>query len=151
MRRFFVSVAIALLFWPLSDVQVPPYPSRPILFVIPFGPSSASDALARIAGQELRQALRQPIIVVHKPYAHGALSAIEVQRSAPARRGLPPEIVARMNKEMRIVLANPTIREQMEKHGFIPRTSSPEELAAYMKDQLVVWNKALKAAGIDPQ
>lgn len=65
--------------------------------------------------------------------------------------GLPPEIVARMHKEMAAVLANPVVKEQMQKQGFIPRSSTPEELAAFMKDQLTVWKTALKAAGIEPQ
>lgn len=59
------------------------YPSRPIRFVIPFGPGSATDALARIAGEDLSQTLGQPIVVVHKPGADGALAAIDVQRAAP--------------------------------------------------------------------
>jgi tripartite-type tricarboxylate transporter receptor subunit TctC len=300
--------------------QAQPYPSRPIRFVIPFGPGSASDALARIAGQELAQSLGQPIVVVHKPGADGALSAIEVKRSAPdgytflfgtnsplavvpnmrkevpydvladftpvtflgensffivvnpslpaksvaeliahakanpkvlnyaagntyalvatamfaanagiemqsipyksepeaivdllsgrvhlmfstatttapqvkagklralattlpersplmpdvpsiveaglskfpispwfallGPAGLPPEIVARMHKAMAAALANPGVKEQMQKQGFMPRSSTPEELTVYMKDQLAVWKTALKAAGIEPQ
>ena len=39
----------------------------------------------------------------------------------------------------------------MLKQGFMPRSSTPEELTAYMKDQLAVWKTALKAAGIEPQ
>ena len=48
-------------------------------------------------------------------------------------------------------MAKPAVREPMEKQGFMPRTSTPEELAAYLKDQLAVWNKALKDVGIEPQ
>lgn len=320
MRRLVVAALAALLLLPSALSRADTYPSKPIRFVIPFGPGSASDALARIAGQDLSQALGQPVVVVHKPGADGTLAAIEVQRSAPdgytflfgtnsplavapnmrktppydvmkdftpvtflgdntffivvhpsvpaktipefityakanpgkinyaagntyalvstamfaehngldmqavpyksepdaildllsgrvqfmngtstttmahirdgklralattfherspllpelpsivetgqpkfpigpwfalvGPAGLPPDIVARMNKEMAIVLAKPTVREQMNKQGFIPRSSSPEELAAYMKDQLAVWKAALKDAGIEPQ
>ena len=48
------------------------------------------------------------------------------------------------------VLAKAEVKEQMQRQGFIPRSSSPEELAAYMKDQLGVWKVALKNAGIEP-
>ena len=65
--------------------------------------------------------------------------------------GLPPEIVARMNKEMVVVLAKPAVRDLMLKQGFVPRSSTPEALAVYMKDQLAVWKTALKAAGVEPQ
>jgi tripartite-type tricarboxylate transporter receptor subunit TctC len=62
-----------------------------------------------------------------------------------APSGLPPEIVARMHKEMAAALARPEVKEQMQRQGFAPRSSSPEELAAYMTET------ALKAAGIEPQ
>jgi tripartite-type tricarboxylate transporter receptor subunit TctC len=296
------------------------WPSKPIKMVISFGPGSASDALARIAGQELSQALGQPVVTIHKPGADGAISAVEVQRSAPdgttfffgtnsalvvvpnmrkqppydpekdftpvtflgdntffvvvnpevpaksiaelvaygkanpgklnyaagntyalvatgmfARNngitieaipyksepdaipdvlsgrvqllfgtststaghiqagkmrvlatthhqrsplmpdvpsiveagqkpfpigpwfallgpaGLPAEIVERMNKEMATVLAKKEVIEAMNKQGFIPRSSTPQELAAYIRDQLGVWREALKAANIEPQ
>jgi putative tricarboxylic transport membrane protein len=320
MRRLVATALAAFVLLPLAVAHAQPWPSRPIRFVIPFGPGSASDTLARIAGQELGQALGQPIVVVHKPGADGALSAIEVKRSAPdgytflfgtnsplamapnmrkeapydvladftpityigdntffivvhpsvpatslteliahARAnpktlnyaagntyalvatsmlaantsidmqaipyksepeaitdllsgrvhlmfgtsttiaphvkagtlralattfherspvmpdvpsileagqpkfpispwfalvgpaGLPPEIVARMQKEMVAVLANPGVKEQMGKQGFIPSSSTPEVLTAYMKEQLAVWKTALNAAGLEPQ
>jgi tripartite-type tricarboxylate transporter receptor subunit TctC len=296
------------------------YPSKPIRFVLSFGPGSASDVLARIAGQELYQSLGQPVVVVPKPGADGALSAQEVRRSTPdgytflfgtnsalavvpnlrkappydvlkdftpvtflgdntffivvhpsvpaksiaeliayARSnpkslgfaagntyalvstamfaasngielravpyksepdamadllsgrvqmmngtvtsiashvrdgklralattlsersplmpevpsfpetgqpkfpigpwfalvgpaGLPAAIVARMNKEMVAVLAKPSVKEAMLKQGFMARSSTPEALAAHMKDQLDVWKTAVKTAGLEPQ
>jgi len=65
--------------------------------------------------------------------------------------GLPREIVVRMNKEMVAVLAKPTVKELMLRHGFMAKSSTPEALAAYIKDQVEVWKTALKAAGVDPQ
>jgi tripartite-type tricarboxylate transporter receptor subunit TctC len=64
---------------------------------------------------------------------------------------LPTDIVGIMNKAMANLLAKPSVREQMQRHGFIPRSSTPGELASYMKDQLAVWKVALKDAGIEPQ
>jgi tripartite-type tricarboxylate transporter receptor subunit TctC len=296
------------------------YPTRPIRFVIPFGPGSATDVLARIAGQDLAQSLGQPVVVVAKPGADGALSALEVKRatadgytflfgtnsplavvpnmrkeppydvmadftpvtflgdntfflvvhpSVPAKSvaelvthakanpkalnyaagntyalvatamfavnngmqmhvvpyksepdalvdllsgrihlmlststtasahvkegrlrvlattlpersplmpdvpsfpeagqakfpigpwfalvgpaGLPREVVARMNKEMVAVLAKPAIKESMLKQGFMAKSSTPEVLTAYMKEQIAVWKSALKLANVEPQ
>ncbi len=316
-----IAVALsAVLLWPQVGAQAQAWPSKPIRFVIPFGAGSATDALARIAGQELEQVLGQPIIIVPKPGADGALSAGEVKRAAPdgytflfgtnsplavvpnslkeppydvltdftpvtylgdntffmvvhpsvpaktvaeliafakasptpvnyatgntyafvsmamfaknngikleavryksepdamtdllsgrvplmngtststlpqvkagklralstsfpersplmpdlpslieagqrpfpigpwfalvGPAGLPPEIVAAMNKAMVATLAKPSVVEAMQRHGFIPKSSTPEALAAYMKDQLGVWKTALKDAGIEPQ
>ncbi len=319
MLRIIAVALSAVLFGPLG-VQAQAYPSKPIRFVIPFGAGSATDALARIVGQELEQTLGQPIIVVPKPGADGALSAGEVKRAAPdgytflfgtnsplavvpnllkeppydvladftpvtylgdntffivvppsvpansvaelvafakaspkplnyatgntyafvsmamfaktngirleavryksepdampdllsgrvqlmngtststlpqvkagklralstsfpqrsplmpelpslveagqpafpigpwfalvGPAGLPPGIVATMNKAMAAALAKPSVVAQMQKHGFIPKSSTPEALATYMKDQIAVWKTALKDAGIEPQ
>ena len=320
MQKLIAILIGAVLFLPPIVIHAQPYPSKPIRFVIPFGPGSASDALARIAGQELSQSLGQPIVIVPKPGADGALSALDVKRSAadgytflfgtnsplavvpnirkelpydvmadftpvtflgdntffvvvhpsvPAKSlaeliaharanpktlnypagntyalvatalfavnngiamhavpyksepdaivdllsgrvqllfgtsttvsahgkegklralattlqersplmpdvpsfpeagqaklpigpwfalvgpaGLPSEIVARMNKEMVAVLAKPSVRELMLRHGFMARSSTPEALAAYMKEQIALWKTALKTAGVEAQ
>src|SRR5512139_934302 len=83
MLRVIVAAFAALLLLPQVDAHAQAYPSKPIRFVIPFGAGSATDALARIVGQELEQTLGQPIIVVQKPGADGALAAGEVKRAAP--------------------------------------------------------------------
>jgi tripartite-type tricarboxylate transporter receptor subunit TctC len=314
------AVLAAVSLWLPAAAGAQAYPSKPIRFVLPFGAGSATDALARIAGHELEQTLGQPIIVVPKPGADGALSAGDVKRAAPdgytflfgtnsplavapnmlreppydvmadftpvtylgdntfflvvhpslpvktvaelvafartsptplnyatgntyafvsmamfakangikleavryksepdamtdllagrvqlmngtststiphvkASRlralstsfpersplmpelpslveagqkpfpisawfalvgpaGLPPEIVATMNKAMSATLAKPSVVEQMQRHGFIPKSSTPEALAHYMKEQLGVWKTVLRDAGIEPQ
>ena len=83
MLKIFAVALSAILLWPQAEVQAQSYPSKPIRFVIPFGAGSATDALARIAGQELEQTLGQPIIVVPKPGADGALAASDVKHAAP--------------------------------------------------------------------
>src|SRR3954454_15350643 len=83
MKRLVAAALAAIFFLPLAAAHAQPWPSKPIKFVIPFGPGSASDALARIAAQDLMQSLGQPVVVLSKPGADGALSALEVKRSAP--------------------------------------------------------------------
>ena len=323
MQKLYVTLTAAVLWLTPIALHAQPntaYPSKPIRFVIPFGPGSASDTLARIAGQELLQTIGQPIVVVPKPGADGSLSALEVKRAAadgytflfgtnsplavvpnirkeppydviadftpvtflgdntfflvvhpsvPAKTvteliahakvsaqplnyaagntyalvatamfaannsiklhavpyksepdaivdllsgriqlmngtsttvsvhvregklrvlattfhersplmpdvpsfpeagqpkfpigpwfalvapaGLPQNIVARMNKEMVAALAKPQVKDAMLRQGFIAKSSTPEALAAHMKDQLTVWKLALKAAGVEPQ
>ena len=328
MQRPTAALIAAVFFLPQAAIHAQPtstgsgqaYPSKPIRFVIPFGPGSASDVLARIAGQDLSQSLGQPIVVVPKPGADGALSALDVKRSAadgytflwgtnsplsvvpnlrkeppydvmadftpvsyigdntffivvhssvPAKSiaelvaharanpkalnypagntyalvatalfavnngiamhavfyksepdampdllsgrvqllfgtatsvlahvkegrlralvttlqersplmpdvpsfpeagqpklpigpwfglvgpaGLPREIVAHMNKEMVAALEKPSVKELMLRQGFMAKSSTPEALAAYMKEQLAIWKAALKTAGVEPQ
>jgi tripartite-type tricarboxylate transporter receptor subunit TctC len=59
------------------------YPSKPITVVVPFGPGSGSDLIARIIGQRLGTVLGQSVIVENKPGANGAIAAVLVARSAP--------------------------------------------------------------------
>src|SRR5687767_11914160 len=82
MQKLIAALIAAVIFLPPAAIHAQPYPSRPIKWVIPFGPGSATDTLARIAGQDLSQSLGQPVVVVPKPGADGALSALEVKRSA---------------------------------------------------------------------
>jgi tripartite-type tricarboxylate transporter receptor subunit TctC len=83
MLRLLAAALIAVALLPQGGAQAQTYPSKPIRFVLPFGPGAASDALARIAGQDLAQRLGQPIVIVNKPGADGAIAAIEVMRSPP--------------------------------------------------------------------
>ena len=83
MRRLILAALTLLLLSPLATASAQQWPSRPIRFVISFGPGSASDAIARILAQELTTSLGQPVVIVHKPGADGTISGTEVQRSAP--------------------------------------------------------------------
>jgi tripartite-type tricarboxylate transporter receptor subunit TctC len=59
------------------------YPSRPITFIVAFGPGSVSDTLARVIAEPLGSALKQPVIVEDRPGAEGSLAAALVARAAP--------------------------------------------------------------------
>src|SRR5262245_41765541 len=59
------------------------YPSRPITIVVPFGPGSATDSVARSIALPLGVALKQSIVVETKPGANGTIAASQVARAAP--------------------------------------------------------------------
>src|SRR5512132_2144021 len=59
------------------------YPSKPITIIVPFGPGSATDTIARVVAQQLGAALKQSVVVEDRPGANGALSALYVARAAP--------------------------------------------------------------------
>lgn len=65
---------------------------------------------------------------------------------APAKT--PPEIVARLNAEVRNVVAKPEVKQLLAKGGFDAFSSTPDELATYTKEQLVLWTQMIKDAGI---
>jgi tripartite-type tricarboxylate transporter receptor subunit TctC len=68
---------------------------------------------------------------------------------APANT--PPEIVTRLNRELRKIIDNPEIKAKMAAMGFEAFSSSPEELGDFVKVQLVKWTKMIKDAGIEPE
>lgn len=59
------------------------FPSRPIRFVVPFTAGSATDALARILGQQLGRANGWTVTVEDMAGASGMLAAQNVARAAP--------------------------------------------------------------------
>jgi tripartite-type tricarboxylate transporter receptor subunit TctC len=65
---------------------------------------------------------------------------------APA--GTPSDIVERLNREVRAVLATPDMREQFAKLGTDPGDLSPQEFARFLDDQAARYALAAKAAGI---
>jgi tripartite-type tricarboxylate transporter receptor subunit TctC len=63
-------------------------------------------------------------------------------------KGLPRDIADRVSRELQAVLKRPEVREAFGKLAFEPRGSTPEQLAAYTREQLAVWRRAIADAGI---
>src|SRR5215211_1909483 len=59
------------------------YPSRPITMIVPFPPGGATDAIARILNERLRQAFGQPVIIENIGGAGGSIGVGRVVRAAP--------------------------------------------------------------------
>jgi len=64
----------------------------------------------------------------------------------PAR--MPKEVVDRIARETAAVIARPDVREQLERYAFAGRSSTPEELGAFLKDQVEVWSRTAREVGI---
>jgi len=68
---------------------------------------------------------------------------------APA--GTPPEIVTRLNTELRKIIDSPDIKKMLGRVGFEAFSSSPKEMEDTIKVQLGKWGKMVKDAGIQPE
>lgn len=63
--------------------QAQDYPAKPITLVVPFGPGSGTDQLARMLAQALGEEVKVPIVVDNKAGASGFLAAQYVAKAAP--------------------------------------------------------------------
>jgi tripartite-type tricarboxylate transporter receptor subunit TctC len=68
-----------------------------------------------------------------------------------APRGTPPEIVARLNREINAGLANPGIRARLLELGTLPMIVTAAEFGAYVSAEAEKWTKVVKSAGIKPE
>jgi tripartite-type tricarboxylate transporter receptor subunit TctC len=61
---------------------------------------------------------------------------------------MPKEIVDRLQHALAGVLAKPEVRDAFGKLAFEPRSSTPEELAAFVAEQLEAYRRATRAVGL---
>jgi tripartite-type tricarboxylate transporter receptor subunit TctC len=59
------------------------YPSRPIRFLVPFGPGGVGDITARAVAQKMSSALGQQVIVDNRPSAGGIIATEIVAKAEP--------------------------------------------------------------------
>jgi len=65
---------------------------------------------------------------------------------APA--GTPGEVIARLHGEIVKLSAAPDYREQLERQAFEPRTSLPEQFAAFLQAEYEKWGRVIQATGL---
>ncbi len=62
--------------------------------------------------------------------------------------GLPADLLERYNSEIRAVVAQPDMREQLAGQGLVPNTGTPEQFARLVKDDFEKWGKIIREAKI---
>jgi tripartite-type tricarboxylate transporter receptor subunit TctC len=65
--------------------------------------------------------------------------------------GLPREIVNRLNREFAAAMKRPGVLAALVKQAFVVNPSSPEQFAAFIKEQMESYGSLLRAAGVQPQ
>ena len=66
-------------------------------------------------------------------------------------KGVPAEVVQKVNAAVAAVLADPALRQRLVDDGAEVASMTPAELGAFMKTENVRWVKVVKDAGIQPQ
>ena len=74
---------IAVLSLPIGALAQSTYPTHPAKIIVPFPPGGPADALARLAGDKLTQALGQPFVVENRPGAGGNIGMELGAKAAP--------------------------------------------------------------------
>jgi tripartite-type tricarboxylate transporter receptor subunit TctC len=63
---------------------------------------------------------------------------------------MPREVVERLNREFVAAMGRAEVQSQMERQAFALSPSSPEQLAAFVKEQIESYRRILEAAGVQP-
>lgn len=65
--------------------------------------------------------------------------------------GTPPEIISRLSQETMKAMASPEVRNKLTAGGVEPDTSTPDQLAQWIRTETEKWGKVVKAAGVKAQ
>jgi tripartite-type tricarboxylate transporter receptor subunit TctC len=68
-----------------------------------------------------------------------------------APKGTPPEVVQRMSREIAAVLKDEATRQRLSTAYFDPVGSTPQELTAFMGEELRRWKPVIERAGLKPE
>ena len=63
----------------------------------------------------------------------------------------PKPIIARLNSELVKLLSKPEFKTRLGQSGIDAVSSTPEELAAFVKSEVAKWTKVAKIAGVQPE
>jgi tripartite-type tricarboxylate transporter receptor subunit TctC len=81
-----MSRALALLFLGVfASVALgqEPYPSKPVTMIVPFPPGGVADIVGRPLAAQMEKTLKQPVVVVNRTGAGGAVGMTAVAKSTP--------------------------------------------------------------------
>ena len=79
MKRLLAAVLVATAIPVTSLAQT--YPTKPVHIVVPFAPGGPTDALARVVGQGLAEAMGQPFIADNKAGAAGNIGVDQIAKA----------------------------------------------------------------------
>ena len=100
-------------------------------------------------GQSLRE--RHPLFPdipsLHEQGMRGYDVDLWIGVWAPA--GIAADLLARYNSEIRAIVAQTDMREQLASQGLVPNTMTPEQFAKLVKDDYDKWGKVMREAKIN--
>jgi len=82
MTKALLSVLVGMML-ATSSLQAQEWPAKPVRMIVPFGPGSTPDVVARLIADHLQQKLGQPFVVENKPGASGNTGTDAVAKAEP--------------------------------------------------------------------
>jgi tripartite-type tricarboxylate transporter receptor subunit TctC len=112
--------------------------------VVPLAKAGKVRLLATTGKQRLVSLPEVPTI------AEAGLSGAEVLiwYGVVAPAATPKDTIARLNREIVKALSMPDVRERFSQQGADPESSSPEQFAQLIRDEVARWGKVIRSAGI---
>lgn len=80
--------------------------------------------------------------------AGAALDNVDMWYGVLAPKGTPPDVIARLNKEIAAVLKQPEVATAFEAQGMVPATSTPGEFGALLAKDAQRWAAVVKRGNI---
>jgi tripartite-type tricarboxylate transporter receptor subunit TctC len=110
-------------------------------------PQVAQGRLKALAVTTAKRAPQMPDVpTMQEAGVPGYAASVWLALLAPA--GTPPEIVRKLNGEIAKVLAAPDTKKALFDAGVEATPTSPEEMSAYLSEELARWGKVVKDAHI---
>lgn len=100
--------------------------------------------LAAMGAKRLPQAPQVPTV------AESGVPGYEAQvwQSIVVPAGTPREIITKLNAELTRIMKLPETRERLSSFGIEPASSTPEELAVFIRSETAKWTKIIKHIGL---
>ena len=76
---------------------------------------------------------------------------VELVYAIVAPAGTPRNVITRLNTEITKALEEPETRQRLLGQGFEVRTSTPEQLADYIRSEITKWAPIVKESGAKPE
>jgi tripartite-type tricarboxylate transporter receptor subunit TctC len=80
MQKLLIAAALALA---APVLQAQDYPAKPVSMIAPFPPGGVADLVGRPLAAAMEKTLKQPVLVVNRPGAGGAVGTTSVAKAAP--------------------------------------------------------------------
>ena len=97
-------------------------------------------------GSEKRHALLPQVPTLEE--AHAGKVNVDMWYGVFAPPGTAPDFVARINRELKDILALPEVRTAFETQGMDPAASTPEEFRRLVEQDADRWAQLIKSRGI---